>query len=73
MAKTPIQHTPADYIGLKIHQATGTADLDFAMSGTAVLRVTIPLHGLVRLQKESQRKSAEDKYQAYSESRKSET
>ncbi len=73
MAKTQIQHTPADYVGLKIHQAIGTADLDFSMSGTAVLRVTIPLHDLVRLQQESQRKYAGDKLQAYRESKKSDT
>lgn len=73
MPKPSVKHTPAQYVGLKIRQAIGSADLDFAIGGNAVLRVTIPLHDLVRLERESRRKSAEDKLQAYRESKRSES
>ena len=70
-AKPPtVQHETADYVALTIHQGNETAELAFAKPGNVVLRVTIPLHGLVLLQNESIRKNAKEQHRVPRESRK---
>lgn len=70
MPKPSIQTFAGDYAGMKTHQASGTVDLRFSVPGTGGLLVTIPLHSLVRLQRESQRKDVLAKHQAYRDSKK---